>query len=260
MLPGPFTFTVLLTSVVTVLAGPFSPGVKFGTTPGVLVKLGGGACAAVAGGALIGATVDALGVAAGACDTTEALPIGMIGANVGGCGGGGVSEEAFDAGGAIAGTTDPLSVDRTGCGALVDEFAGVVCTCAAGEALYAPVDDCAADVLALLDEPAPVLIDVIGTKAGPRPVQSVELDVPFSGMDEVAGIGPIESVPAFVFGTNTNGAAPPDETAELLFPAGRGRPVAAETMGAFPEPEPEGEEEDKPFIVKFAHVIIVLFA
>ena len=46
--------TVLLMPVVTVLAGPLSPGVKFGMTPGVLAKTGGdtgGAVAAAAGGA-----------------------------------------------------------------------------------------------------------------------------------------------------------------------------------------------------------------
>jgi hypothetical protein len=40
---GSLTVAVLFTVVVTVIAAPFNPGVKFETTPGVLVRLGGDA-------------------------------------------------------------------------------------------------------------------------------------------------------------------------------------------------------------------------
>lgn len=41
VLPGPLIVIVLLRAVVTTLAGPLSPGVKFWITPGVLVKAAG---------------------------------------------------------------------------------------------------------------------------------------------------------------------------------------------------------------------------
>lgn len=50
VLAGLLTVIVLLKPTVTVLAGPFRPGVKFGTTPGVLAKSCTGAAATVAGG------------------------------------------------------------------------------------------------------------------------------------------------------------------------------------------------------------------
>ena len=58
-------------------------------------------------------------------------------------------------------------------------------------------------------------------------------------------------------------ALPAEEAIEIVLPdeATAELPITAETTGAGAEPEPaEDDEENKPFIVKFPHVIMVLFA
>ena len=58
---------------------------------------------------------------------------------------------------------------------------------------------------------------------------------------------------------NTKGPVLPVGPRELLFALERGIALATETTEA-PEPAPEGEEGYPPFIEKFAHVMMVLFA
>ena len=69
--------------LLTVLAGPFKPGVKFGTTPGVLVKFGGGAGAALAAGAIAGAADKAFTLDTGLCETAGPLLAGVADAGAG---------------------------------------------------------------------------------------------------------------------------------------------------------------------------------
>lgn len=73
-LAGPLTVTVLLAPVVTVLAGPFRPGVKFGMTPGVLVN------AAAAGASFDATTVGFDVLVASADDIGDAAEAEVVGA------------------------------------------------------------------------------------------------------------------------------------------------------------------------------------
>ena len=113
VLAGPATVIVLFAPVVTMLAGPLSPGVKFGTTPGVLAKDGGGA----GGGA---------GFDAALVEELQPVIEDDVGAGTFEKSGGG----ATTGGGAAAGgepveldveeetgvTVEPLSIDTAGCG------------------------------------------------------------------------------------------------------------------------------------------------
>ena len=127
VVPGPATITVLFTPVVTVLAGPLSPGVKPETTPGVLVTDGGGAVGVASGGDTAGAGITLLEVlqfvigeeaVAGALDIGGGAPDTGAGSGAGGkaCGtAGDAIVVEFVGGDGVELTVGPLSIDTAGC-------------------------------------------------------------------------------------------------------------------------------------------------
>ena len=282
---------VLFTPVVTVLAGPLSPGVKSFTTPGVLVKAGGGAGLGVAAGATTGAgaaLVEELqpliddvasagafetgGGAAEGGDTSfggrdaslgggiTVEPLSTDTAGRGGRGGGGIKAAVvIDTEVADEVMTTPLSVDTTGGRrALEDEV----------EELYIPADVRARgigaieELLEAIDSVAKIgpwtilLVGNIGARTpglGIGPMDEADVETPFLA----------DTIPALLeAGSEVESRIEAEEATKALLeakepenPRGGGSTVPKPGLG------PEGgDEEYSPFIVKFAHVMMVLLA
>ena len=288
----------MFTPVVTVLASPLSPGVKSFITPGVLVKAGGGAGGGVGFDVVAGATTGAGaalveelqpliddGASAGAFETgggaaeggatsfgggdasfggrlvefeveeTRATvePLSIDTAGRGGRGGGGIKAAVvIDTEVADEVMTTPLSVDTTGGRRTLEDEV---------EELYTATDVCAEDTGAVEE-----LLEAIErvAKIGPwtiLPVGNRGARTPGIGLgprEEIEDGTPFlaDTIPALLeVDTEVKSPTETGENKEPENPRGGGRVVSKPGLG------PEGgNEEYSPFIVKFAHVMMVLLA
>jgi hypothetical protein len=237
---GPAIVTVLFTPVVTVLAGPLSPGVNPTTTPGVLVRGGGGAAGVAGGGAAADAGITlvevlqfvigeeggagifdagggaAAGVRAGAAavDTIavefasgDATAVEFVGADSGEL------------------TVEPLSMDTAGCGG---DGGGAEDMMVTEDVIALSLSVATADngrLLADEFEELYAIADVCTTGPGAVRNSGIDEEVPegLPGIDMVAKIGPLATLAV----GNTGPKRP--ETNEDPEEVNKGAPFRAET-------------------------------